>query len=85
MWTWSSGSGPVTRSMRSGKWSTGRLSPFWGSSRRFALLWHGPPPIAPEMLLQTFCSIRSQRQLMERMECGLLFRWFVVLGLNATF
>ena len=33
------------------------------------------------MLLQAFYSIRSERQLMERLEFDLLFRWFV--GLSA--
>ena len=32
------------------------------------------------MLLQAFYSVRSERQLMERMEFDLLFRWFVGLG-----
>jgi transposase len=41
----------------------------------------GRPSIAPErllraMLLQAFYSIRSERQLMERIEFDLLFRWF---------
>jgi transposase len=40
------------------------------------------PSIPPEtllraMLLQAFYSIRSERQLMERLEFALLFRWFV--------
>ena len=43
----------------------------------------GRPSIPPEkllraMLLQAFYSIRSERQLMERLEYDLLFRWFVV-------
>jgi len=42
----------------------------------------GRPSIPPEkllraMLLQAFYSIRSERQLMERLEFALLFRWFV--------
>jgi transposase len=42
----------------------------------------GRPSIPPEkllraMLLQVFYSIRSERQLMERLEFDLLFRWFV--------
>jgi len=46
----------------------------------------GRPSIPPEMLLramllQAFYSIRSERQLMERLEFDLLFRWFV--GLSA--
>ncbi|MGD9637340.1 MAG: transposase, partial [Pirellulales bacterium] len=44
----------------------------------------GRPSIAPErllraMLLQAFYGIRSERQLMERLEFDLLFRWFVGL------
>ena len=34
------------------------------------------------MLLQCFYSVRSQRQLMERLEFDLLFRWFVGLGMD---
>jgi len=32
------------------------------------------------MLLQAFYSIRSERQLMERLEYDLLFRWFPRVG-----
>src|SRR5882672_2785299 len=47
----------------------------------------GRPSIAPEMLLramllQAFYSVRSERQLMERLEFDLLFRWFVGLGID---
>ena len=47
----------------------------------------GRPSIAPEkllraMLLQAFYSIRSERQLMDRLEFDLLFRWFVGLGVD---
>jgi len=47
----------------------------------------GRPSIPPErllraMLLQAFYGIRSERQLMERMEFDLLFRWFVGLGVG---
>ena len=47
----------------------------------------GRPSVAPErllraMLLQAFYGIRSERQLMERMEFDLLFRWFVRLGVD---
>lgn len=47
----------------------------------------GRPSIPPErllraMLLQVFYGIRSERQLMERMEFDLLFRWFVGLGVD---
>src|SRR5580698_9671372 len=47
----------------------------------------GRPSIPPEkllraMLLQAFYSIRSERQLMERLEFDLLFRWFVGIGVD---
>src|SRR5258706_209726 len=55
----------------------------------FAALYSGVgrPSIAPEMLLramllQAFYSVRSERQLMERLEFDLLFRWFVGLGMD---
>jgi transposase len=47
----------------------------------------GRPGIAPErllraLLLQCFYSVRSERQLMERLEFDLLFRWFVGLDID---
>ena len=55
----------------------------------FAALYSetGRPSIPPEkllraMLLQAFYSIRSERQLMERLEFDLLFKWFVGLGID---
>lgn len=47
----------------------------------------GRPSIPPErllraMLLQAFYGIRSERQLAERIEYDLLFRWFVGLGVD---
>jgi transposase len=47
----------------------------------------GRPGIPPErllraLLLQCFYSVRSERQLMERLEFDLLFRWFVGLGVD---
>jgi transposase len=58
-------------------------------SRDFAALYSGMgrPSIAPEkllraMLLQAFYSVRSERQLMERIEFDLLFRWFVGIGVD---
>ncbi len=47
----------------------------------------GRPGIAPErllraLLLQCFYSVRSERQLMERLDFDLLFRWFVGLGVD---
>ena len=49
----------------------------------------GRPSISPEkllraMLLQALYSIRSERQLMERLEYDLLFRWFVEIGVDAA-
>ena len=48
----------------------------------------GRPSIAPEMLLratllQAFCSVRSERQLMEQIDYNLLYRWFVGLPIDA--
>jgi transposase len=58
-------------------------------SRAFTALYtdFGRPSIAPEkllraMLLQAFYGIRSERQLTERLEFDLLFRWFVGLGVD---
>jgi transposase len=58
-------------------------------SGEFATLYPGlgRPSIAPEkllraMLLQAFYSVRSERQLMERIEFDLLFRWFVGIGVD---
>jgi transposase len=58
-------------------------------SGNFAAVYSGlgRPSIAPEMLLramllQAFYSVRSERQLMERLEFDLLFRWFVGLGID---
>ena len=57
--------------------------------RTFADLYAalGRPSIPPErllraMLLQAFYSIRSERQLMDRLDYDLLFRWFVGLGMT---
>jgi transposase len=60
-------------------------------SADFAALYpsFGRPSVAPEkllraLLLQAFYSIRSERQLMERLEFDLLFRWFVGIGIDDT-
>lgn len=47
----------------------------------------GRPSIAPEhilwaLLLQVFYSVRSERLLVEQIDCNLLFRWFVGLGMD---
>src|SRR6201995_2275788 len=58
-------------------------------SGEFAALYArmGRPSTPPEkllraMLLQAFYTIRSERQLMERLEFDLLFRWFVGIGVD---
>src|SRR5436190_23618524 len=58
-------------------------------SADFAALYSGVgrPSIPPEMLLramllQAFYSVRSERQLMERLQFDLLFRWFVGIGVD---
>jgi len=55
----------------------------------FAVLYSGigRPSIAPErllraLLLQAFYGLRSERQIVERLEFDLLFRWFVGLGID---
>lgn len=49
----------------------------------------GRPSIPPEqlvraLLLQIVFTIRSERQLMERLDYDLMFRWFVGLGIDDT-
>jgi transposase len=41
-----------------------------------------PERLLRALLLQAFYSIRSERQLVERIEFDLLFRWFVGLGVD---
>jgi transposase len=41
-----------------------------------------PPERLTRALLQAFYSIRSERQLVERIDYDLLFRWFVGLGIE---
>ena len=60
-----------------------------GLSDEFDALYspHGRESVPPErllraLLLQAFYSIRSERQLVERIEFDLLFRWFVGLGID---
>ena len=60
-------------------------------SGEFAKLYSpiGRESIPPErlmraLLLQAFYSIRSERQLVERIDYDLLFRWFVGLGIEDT-
>src|SRR5678816_1649603 len=58
-------------------------------SPRFSRLYAktGRPSVAPErllraLLLQVLYSIRSERQLMERLDYNLLYRWFVGLNMD---
>ena len=60
-----------------------------GLDAEFAALYEptGRGSIPPERLLrgallQTFYSIRSERQLMEQLDYNLLFRWFVGLNMD---
>jgi len=60
-----------------------------GLAGDFSVLYSpmGRPSIPPEkllraMLLQAFYSIRSERQLMDRLEFDLLFRWLVGIGVD---
>jgi transposase len=62
-----------------------------GLSRSFQRMYAdwGRPSIAPEkllraLLLQVLYSIRSERMLMEQLECNLLFRWFVGLNMDES-
>lgn len=41
-----------------------------------------PERLLRALLLQAFFSIRSERQLVERIDFDLLFRWFVGLGVD---
>jgi len=50
---------------------------------------YGRASIAPEkllraLLLQAFCGVRSERQLMEQVSYNLLFRWFIGLSMDAA-
>jgi len=58
-----------------------------GSDLEAAYARIGRPSIAPEkllraLLLQLFHGIRSERQMMERLDFDLSFRWFVGLGVD---
>src|SRR6185312_8615155 len=80
------GSRRTIRCGRCGGWPTRR----WPNSRRgFWALYEGigRPSIPPERLLrasllQLLYSIRSERQLVERLEFDMLFRWFVGLTID---
>ncbi|CAM3154917.1 Transposase domain [Paracoccus aminovorans] len=41
-----------------------------------------PERLIPASLLQVLYSVRSERQLMKRMQYDLLFRWLVGLGID---
>lgn len=62
-----------------------------GMSQQFTAAYAplGRPSIAPEkllraLLLQALYTIRSERQLVDRIDFDLLFRWFVGLGIDDT-
>jgi transposase len=86
MLIWNSVFGPIIRCGLSGRSPTHRFETL---SEDFAALYSrfGRESIPPErlvraLLLQAFYSIRSERQLVERIEYDLLFRWFVGLGID---
>src|SRR5208337_3797161 len=73
----------------------GRRNRFWRLQALFsyvdieARIPAGRPSIPPERLLratllQLLYSIRSERQLVERLEFDMLFRWFVGLSIDET-
>jgi transposase len=41
-----------------------------------------PEKLLRALLLQALYTIRSERQLMEQLDCNTLFRWFVGLGMD---
>jgi hypothetical protein len=56
---------------------SGALDPLYSPIGRVSI----PPEwLMRDLLLQALYSIRSERQLVERLDYGLLFRWFVGLG-----
>jgi len=42
----------------------------------------GPEKLLRALLLQMFHGVRSERQMMERLDFDLSFRWFVGLGID---
>ena len=76
----------TTRCGRSAALRTRLWRRFRASSRRSMLGWAAlripPEKLLRAMLLQAFYSIRSERQLMERLKFDLLFRWFVGIGVD---
>ena len=55
------------------------FSELYGDSGRNSI---PPERLLRASLLQAFCSVRSERQLMEQIDYNLLFRWFVGLGID---
>ena len=43
-----------------------------------------PEPLLRALLLQGLYTVRSERLLIEQLDCPLLFRWFVGLSLDAA-
>jgi hypothetical protein len=58
------------------------LASFKSSIRRLAASRSPPERLLRALLLQAFYSIRLERQLVERIDHDLLFRWFVGLGIE---
>src|SRR5215475_15336850 len=58
---------------------SGELQKLYSPIRRESI---PPERLMRALLLQAFYSIRSERQLVERIDTDLLFRWFVGLGIE---
>jgi len=58
---------------------TGTFAPLYSPLGRASI---PPERLMRALLLQAFYSIRSERQLVERIDTDLLFRWFVGLGIE---
>lgn len=63
---------------RSQPWR-GEVAPLYTRIGRPSL---SPGKLLGAMLLQAFYSVRSERQLMERLDYDLLFQWFVDRGID---
>lgn len=84
---WRRGCGRAIRCGRSRKIVNAALAALNGDFEAIYAKDLGGPSIPPErllraLLLQVFYGIRSERQILERLEFDLLFRWFVGLGVD---
>jgi len=85
MWIWKFACGGPSTSNDPGhreRSSDGDLERVFGDVLAYGTALDPPEKLLRAMLLQAFYSIRSERQLMERLEFDLLFRWFVGIGVD---